>query len=197
MSSPLADPSFLKRLIAETVHPGPPDTGRYRLACVFLLLFLRKGCMHVLAIQKTDTEGYPWRNQVALPGGHIDPDDPDALSACFRELQEELGIGAEEVVFTGSMGHFQTINDRDLEVFTGFWKQERPISHKKKEISRVLHLPVPELMKTHIEQGFHGWIPDVHRLLYPVGDVTVWGVTARILHHMLEMLHGIRHCLGP
>ncbi|WP_051328150.1 NUDIX hydrolase [Desulfatirhabdium butyrativorans] len=197
MSGPLADPTLFRGLVAETVHPGAPKSGCYRLACVFLLLFERKGCLNLLAIQKTDTEGYPWRNQVALPGGHIDPEDPDALSACFRELHEELGIESHEVIFTGSMGHFQTINDRDLEVFSGFWKGDRAVSHRKKEISRVLNLPVQELMKTHIEKGYHGWIPDVHTLLYPVEDVTVWGVTARIVHHFLEMIHPLRNCLGP
>jgi 8-oxo-dGTP pyrophosphatase MutT (NUDIX family) len=197
MSAPLADPTLFRRLVAETVHPGAPKSGCYRLACVFLLLFVRKGCLNLLAIQKTDTEGYPWRNQVALPGGHIDPEDPDALSACFRELHEELGIESHEVIFTGSMGHFQTINDRDLEVFSGFWKGDRPIVHRKKEIARVLYMPVQELMKTHMEKGYHGWIPDVHTLLYPVEDVTVWGVTARIVHHFLEMIYPLRNCLGP
>lgn len=197
MSAPLADPTLFRRLVAETVHPGAPKSGCYRLACVFLLLFVRKGCLNLLAIQKTDTEGYPWRNQVALPGGHIDPEDPDALSACFRELHEELGIESHEVIFTGSMGHFQTINDRDLEVFSGFWKGDRTIVHRKKEIARVLYMPVQELMKTHMEKGYHGWIPDVHTLLYPVEDVTVWGVTARIVHHFLEMIYPLRNCLGP
>lgn len=197
MNGSLSDPSLFRHLVAETAHPDAPVSSRYRMACVFMLLFVRRGFLNLLAIQKTDTEGYPWRNQVALPGGHIDPGDPDAMSACFRELHEELGIESGEVIFTGSMGHFQTINDRDLEVFSGFWKEDRPIVHRKKEISRVLDLPVTELMKTHVEKAYHGWIPDVHALLYPVGDVTVWGVTARIVHHFLEMIYPLRNSLLP
>jgi len=147
------DPSRLTRLIQETLHPELPENSNYRQACVFLLVFERLGRLFFLAIQKTDTEGYPWRNQVALPGGHVDPDDDTPLDACFRELEEELCITRDQVTLTGSLGHFQTIKNHNIEAFSGFWNDKGRISHKANEISRVLEIPVSDLMKVHIDCG--------------------------------------------
>ena len=58
----------LKDIFHRDADPGPAMPGPYKPTCVFLLLY-NLAEPHILAIQKTDTEGYPWRNQVALPGG--------------------------------------------------------------------------------------------------------------------------------
>ena len=73
---------------------------------MFLLLFNREET-HCLAIQKSDNDDYPWRNQVALPGGHIEKNDAGPLEAAFRELEEELNIPRSQIEFIGSLGHFQ------------------------------------------------------------------------------------------
>ena len=56
------------------------------------------------------------------------------------------------------------------------------------EISRVLKIPLQLLVHTHLVQRFHHRIPDVKELRYPFQDVEVWGATARILHHFIELL---------
>ncbi|PKN43779.1 MAG: CoA pyrophosphatase, partial [Deltaproteobacteria bacterium HGW-Deltaproteobacteria-17] len=94
---------------------------------VVFLLFFRPDDWQILTIQKTNTVGYPWANQVALPGGHVDPGDTSALSAAFRELEEETGIGADELEVFGSIGHFPTIANKDIEVFAGYWKLARSL----------------------------------------------------------------------
>ena len=110
----------LKKIINQNLVPGPPEPGLYKPACVFLLVY-NLAEPYILAIQKTDSEGYPWRNQVALPGGHLDEKDTSPLEGAFRELEEEVSISRNQVQLLGSIGHFQTINHRDIEVFTGLW----------------------------------------------------------------------------
>ena len=146
------------------------------------------GGPYILAIQKADSEGYPWRNQVALPGGHLDAEDASPLEGAFRELKEEMGISRDQVEFLGSMGHFQTINHRDIEVFTGLWKAVGPVRHDSAEISRILEIPMQVLVQTHNTKNFHGRIPDIDELRYPFEDVVIWGATARILHYFIELL---------
>jgi 8-oxo-dGTP pyrophosphatase MutT (NUDIX family) len=178
----------LKAIIRTNPAPQAPATGAYKPACVFLLLFNREA-PHVLAIQKTDTEGYPWSNQVALPGGHLDEEDASPLDGAFRELEEEMNIARSQVRLLGSIGHFQTINRRDIEVFAGLWNGVGPVQHDPAEISRVLEIPVEVLVRTHIANGYHDRVPDVDELKYPFEDVVVWGATARILHHFIELLY--------
>ena len=157
---------------------------------MFLLLFNPEN-PHILAIQKTASEGYPWSNQVALPGGHLDAEDASPLAGAFRELEEEMRISRKQVHLLGSIGHFQTIHRRDIQVFTGLWNGEGPLRHDPAEISRVLKIPLQVLVQTHLVRGFHDRIPDVEELRYPFRDVEVWGATARILHHFIEMLYPI------
>ena len=177
----------LRDIIRNHPSPEPPDDPTFKPACVFLLVFDLEE-PHILAIQKADSEGYPWRNQVALPGGHLDAEDVTPLDGAFRELEEEMGISRDQVEFIGPLGHFQTINQRDIEVFTGLWKAGGPMRHDPAEISRILKIPLRVLVRTHNTKNFHGRIPDVDELRYPFEDVVVWGATARILHHFIELL---------
>jgi len=182
------DIAGLKDIIRNDPAPGLPQSSIYKPACVFLLLFDMEE-PYVLAIQKTDSEGYPWRNQVALPGGHLDAEDTSPLEGAFRELEEEMSISRDQVEFFGSMGHFQTINHRDIEVFIGLWNAAGPIRHDPAEISRILKIPLRVLVQTHIAKNFHNRIPGVDELRYPLEDVVIWGATARILHHFIELLY--------
>ena len=182
------DSDCLKQIIRNAQLPKPPVDAAYKPTCVFLLLFGQKNS-RILAIQKADTEGYPWRNQVALPGGHVEHTDASPVEAAYRELEEELKITRHQVELIGSMGHFQTINQKDIEVFIGLWSGEGPVRFDTDEISRILEVPLKEIVKTHIVAGFHNRTPPTDDLEYPLKDAVIWGVTARILHQFMELLY--------
>jgi len=153
---------------------------------VFLLIF-NPPEPHLLAILKADTEGYPWRNQVALPGGHVDVNDAGPVDAVFRELKEELNIPGEQVELIGSMGHFQTINRKDIEVFIGLWDGRGPVRYEPREIAKVLEIPLQRLADIHQTKHYHGRRNDLQQFTYPIDDLTIWGATARILHYFIEL----------
>ena len=178
----------LKRILAKATVPQVEVGAQLQPTCVFLLLFEKNG-PHILAIQKSNTEGYPWRNQVALPGGHVDQEDAGPLAAAFRELKEEVNISSEQIDLIGSLGHFQTINQKGIEVFVGIWDGSGPVCCDTCEIARTLEIPLADLLATHMQAGFHGRQPDVDELRYPFQDVVVWGATARILHFFIELLY--------
>ena len=158
-------------------------------ACVFLLLFNRPD-PHILAIQKTDTEGYPWRNQVALPGGHMESSDAGPIAAAFRELEEELNISKDQVDFIGSLGHFQTLTrPRDIEAFIGLWNGKGSVRFDATEIARILEIPLKTLVGIHQAKRYHDRQTDKHEPEYPFGDVVIWGATAKILHHFIELIY--------
>ena len=178
----------LKELIRNNAMPGLPEPNPFQPTCVFLLLFNAED-PHILAIQKTDSEGYPWRNQVALPGGHLEKEDASPLAGAFRELEEETRISRDRVEFIGSLGHYQTINGRDIEAFIGVWDATGPVRYDPSEISRILNVPLRALVQTHRVGNFHNRRPSIDELRYPVEDVVIWGATARILHQLIELLY--------
>lgn len=182
------DFSAISKIIKNADRSGLPPAFCYDSTCVFLLLFNKYREVNILAIQKTDNEGYPWRNQVALPGGHVEKKDISFVEAAYRELEEELNIRKNQVELIGPLGHFQTINYKDIKVFTGIWKKRTNIRFDPAEISRVLEIPLKTLIRTHIDSEYYGRVPDIHELIYPLDDVKIWGVTARILHHFIELI---------
>ncbi|HDI61023.1 MAG TPA: CoA pyrophosphatase [Desulfobacteraceae bacterium] len=180
------DPRVLKSVVAAPCTAPSPTPG-FQPASVSLLIF-EKGDPHLLAIQKTDTEGYPWRNQVALPGGHQDAEDPSAMATALRELEEELGIPPAQVDMLGSLGRFQTIAMREVEAFVGIWDGTGPVRYEAAEIARVLEIPLPLLVAIHLERRYRGRLPDLRELVYPYRDVVIWGLTAKIVHCFIERL---------
>jgi len=183
------DTELLRRVTADAEPSGPPPETSSVRTCVFMLVFNKGKRPFLLAVLKADNHGYPWRNQVALPGGHIDETDSAPLSAAYRELEEEMQIHAAEVFFIGSLGHFPTIQQKDIEVFLGFWEGSPDAVHfDRSEIARVLEVSIPMLLQHHMGKHFHGRVPGVGELTYPAGDVVIWGATARIIHFFLELL---------
>lgn len=174
--------------IEQAPHPSPPDPLRFDPTAVMALFLFNQTTPELLFIQKADVAGYPWRNQMAFPGGHVDKTDGGPLETALRELREELGIHPKNVEVIGSIGHFQTINDKDIQAFAGIWNQQETILFDPTEIRRVFQIPVSHLVALHKENGYLGKIPPVLELTYPFEDVVIWGVTAKILHHLLEAL---------
>ncbi len=183
------DLAFLKQVVnLAPVFPRPLDPG-YEATAVFMLIFNKNSSPHILAVLKADKQGYPWANQVALPGGHVDKTDATSLDAAYRELKEEVGIDRRQVELAGSLGHFQTIQNKDIEVFLGILNsRERALPYDPKEISEVLEIPIPDLLTVHLSKNSHGRVPGVFELIYPLKRVVVWGVTARIFHYFFERL---------
>jgi 8-oxo-dGTP pyrophosphatase MutT (NUDIX family) len=183
----------LKEIIVNSRPNGSPADAYRVPACVFLLLFDRPD-PHILAIQKSDTEGYPWRNQVALPGGHVEITDAGPVAAAYRELEEELNISQDQVDFIGSLGHFQTLTrPRDIEAFIGLWNGKGAIRFDATEIARILEIPLKTLVGIHQAERYHDRQPDIDKLEYPFEDVVIWGATAKILHRFIELIYPLVH----
>jgi len=178
---------IVRSAVRDSPHPGPPDDDLFDSTGV-MALFAVDEEIRLLFIQKADKKGYPWANQMAFPGGHRDEKDGSTRDTALRELSEEMGIQRENVEVIGSLGHFQTINSKDIEAFIGIWNQKGVIRHDPSEISRVFQIPLKYLMDLHKEKGFHEMRPNVMQLTYPYEDVMIWGVTAKILYHLIEIV---------
>ena len=179
--------SIIRSAIQNGSHPGPPEEDLFQPTSVIALFIFNKE-VELLFIQKADVKGYPWANHMAFPGGHKDKKDLSTLDTALRELTEEMGINRENVEVIGSLGHFQTINNKDIEAWIGLWNQKESINYDRSEISRVFQIPLKYLIDLHKKQGFHRQVPNVMLLKYPYEDILIWGVTGKILYHLIEIL---------
>ncbi|MCP4670648.1 MAG: CoA pyrophosphatase [Desulfobacula sp.] len=179
--------SNISKAIQIASHPGAPDDNLFQPTSVIVLFAVNEE-VELLFIQKADVKGYPWANQMAFPGGHKDKNDLSTKDTALRELSEEMGIIQDNVEIIGSLGHFQTINSKDIEAFAGIWNQKDIIKHDPAEISRVFKIPLKYLINIHRKSDFHLNKPNIMQLKYPFKDVMIWGVTAKILYHLIDCL---------
>ncbi|MHC4090966.1 MAG: NUDIX hydrolase [Planctomycetota bacterium] len=182
----------LREVIAHADKPDVPISPTYRRTAVFALLVNREQT-NLLLIRRAD-RGDPWANHIALPGGHIAPTDADALATAYRETSEEVGIEPDAITYLGDLGHFQTGNRPvDLQVFVGLWNAAGPLRVDRTEVAQVIEVSLGWLVREHQRRGFAslsgGQLGDA--LVYPLADAadtTIWGVTARIIHHLLGLI---------
>jgi len=192
----LVDYPSLRRLLRRQARGADGAPSGHTRNAVCLLLVDRDETEAVL-IQKADTNGYHWRDHVALPGGRIEPADASPQEAALRELHEELGIPRGDVEVVGCLGHFQTRTSKhDLEVIVARWTGRSALQVDPREIARVFEVPLRQLADLHVQAGFRSRPePELgEALVYALPDAEIWGVTARILHCFLEEcgehLHG-------
>ncbi len=184
----LLDPQHLRRLLGAVDRPGPTGDD-CRPAAVFVLLAQREQT-NLLLIRRA-ARGDPWSNHIAFPGGHVEPTDADALQAAYRETLEEVGIAREHITYLGDLGHFLTMTmSVELRVFVGLWDAARPPRPNPVEVAQVIEVPLGWLLLEHRRLGFGSQPRDRlgENLVYPLADTTIWGVTARIIHYLLELI---------
>lgn len=194
------DPPQLQRAIEQADRQTTASSAAYRRSAVFALLVdreqtidrpkVRQGQTNLLLIRRAD-RGDPWSNHIAFPGGHLAPTDADALEAAYRETLEEVGIRPGAITNLGDLGHFETATEQvDLHVFVGLWDGAGPLRVNPVEVAQVIEAPLGWLLREHRRQGFAGRSIDElgDALVYPLADATVWGVTARIMHYLLELI---------
>ncbi|MBU1193293.1 MAG: CoA pyrophosphatase [Proteobacteria bacterium] len=178
---------ILRSSIKNGAHPEPPDARIFQQTSV-MALFLFNAEPELLFIQKADIPGYPWANQMAFPGGHMDKTDASTRETALRELREEMQIRPENVEVIGSLGHFQTMFNKNIEAWVGIWNQKDEIRHDTYEISGVFQIPFSHLIKLHNDLGYAGQEANIMTVRYPYEDILIWGVTAKIVHHLIEIL---------
>lgn len=167
------------------VPPGPLVP-----AAVLVPIVDRAGDPYVLFTKRTDRVGHH-KGQISFPGGVIDPGDRDALDAALRECEEEIALPRAAVEPLGTLDDSETVATHFVitPIVGVVWSPVawQPDGH---EIERVIEIPFERLAAEGGSRVEH-WERDgvtrpVHFFDYE-GD-TVWGATARILVHFLELL---------
>ena len=159
-------------------------------AAVAVVLVEREG-PSVLFIKKREHEGYDWSGHMAFPGGRIDKEDESSFAAALRELEEEVALPPESVEPLGSLGCFSTLSKSLIvEAFPLFWRGTDKLVPLDSEMEWLSVEPLSPFIDHHFKMGFNG---KPHQdlgpeLTYPLREHTVWGLSARILHSLIERL---------
>lgn len=163
--------------------------GTPRAAVAVILAPSTRGAQ-ILLIERAQRDGDPWSGHMALPGGRLEPSDPDWLHAALRETREEVGVELDPRELVGELDDLRPVTAPARIVVRPFVfvVPRRPAITLSDEVARVEWATLDELARTAGSvEVFHLGAPRVLPS-YFVGGRAVWGMTQRILEPFLGLL---------
>jgi 8-oxo-dGTP pyrophosphatase MutT (NUDIX family) len=148
---------------------------------------------------------------ICFPGGRIDPTDSSPLAAALREAHEELGVDPKTVTVLGELSPYIAFPSFVVYPFVGIVDYDQIFhSYNKEEVEEVFTVPVKWLLEYEPYMHFVSFQPvpsedfpfekimngteyqwrirTLEEWFYDYGKYTIWGLTARILKHFIEMI---------
>ncbi|MBI2491185.1 MAG: CoA pyrophosphatase [Candidatus Rokubacteria bacterium] len=176
------------RLAARERRVVPP--GPLIRAAVLVPLVDRAGGPHLVFAKRTETVG-THRGQISFPGGTLDPADASLLDAALRECEEEVGLPRAAVEPLGALDDTETVATQFvITPWVGVVREPIAWRPDGEEIEKVIEVPLAALVdpaNVRVELWERqGVLREIH--FFDWGGETIWGATARILRHYLDLV---------
>jgi 8-oxo-dGTP pyrophosphatase MutT (NUDIX family) len=179
--------------LRDRLGAAPDPDPRYRAAAgdrlAAVLLPLVEGGSLVFTKRSEALPRHP--GEISFPGGIRHDGDATIGDTALRETEEELGIGPNEVEMLGALPPVHTFVSSILIVpFVGVLAGRPTFRPNAGEIDEVLEYPLDALAaaETDVEWARDGAV--YRGYAYEMGDHTIWGATAKILHSLFEAIRG-------
>lgn len=175
---------------------------------VLLPLIEKDGEIHILF----EVRSHHMRRQpgeVCFPGGRFDPGDEDERFTAIRETSEELGVAPSDIEHVVPLD-FMLSFSRIIYPFAGVLPSSAELNLNPDEVAEVFTVPLSYLLsvepdcypihfKVEPEEDFpyelinggkeYNWqTRKVNEYFYHYENRVIWGMTARILKHFLDMV---------
>ena len=130
------------------------------------------------------------KGEVSFPGGAYEETDSGLRFTALREAFEEIGLISQDVEILGELDDFATITNFVVTPFVGVIPYPYNFRISRYEIEQLIEVPITALLqKSKIGEGevdYQG--QPVHSYVYEYQGVVIWGATARILTHFLDLV---------
>ncbi|WP_409302371.1 NUDIX hydrolase [Peribacillus sp. SCS-155] len=176
---------------------------------VLLPLIEKDGETHILfEVRSLELRRQP--GEICFPGGRIDPQDADEESAAIRETIEELGIRKEDISEAFPLDYFISAFGMIIYPYAAFIKRPEHISPNPEEVGEIFTVPIhffinnpPEVYRVNFKAepeenfpleriaggGNYNWqTRSMDEHFYTYGNKVIWGLTARILSHYIQIM---------
>jgi 8-oxo-dGTP pyrophosphatase MutT (NUDIX family) len=170
----------------------PPDMTR-RQAAVLLPLFKNATEYHLVFTKRTETLPHH-KGQVSFPGGSFEPADGDLLTTALRESFEEVGLCPEHVSILGRLDDQASFSTNfTISPFVGLIPYPYSFRPNPAEVAIVFDVAVSVLADPTVGRSYLRVRDDgatIEDYEFHVNGHVIWGATARIVRHFLEVIGG-------
>jgi len=155
-------------------------------AAVLVPLFEYNGELGIVLIKRAENMGVH-RGQIGFPGGMQEPvDNDDLLLTALRESEEELGILPSDINVLGRLSDRHTIVSGILvSPFVGWIPFPYSFSSDPVEVASFHSTSLQSLLETREQAEGSTDLPEP---VYLLGELQVWGLTARIIEELVGVL---------
>lgn len=130
--------------------------------------------------------------QISFPGGRIEGDDADPLSAALRESEEEIGLARSNVEVLGYLPDHLVISGFRITPVVGLVTADCELVLDAIEVEEIFEVPLSFVLdaRNHVRRvrQFEG--EDIPFTDFPYGPYNIWGATAGMLMTLYRMLRG-------
>ena len=129
--------------------------------------------------------------QVSFPGGKFDENEIDPIQVALREMEEEVGIKAEQVKIIGKLSPlYIPVSKMHVQPIIA-WVSEPNWTANSHEVAQILEVPIQKFFLSNVIQKkrmeFSPGIP-VEVPYFDIQGHVVWGATAMIISELLSVL---------
>jgi 8-oxo-dGTP pyrophosphatase MutT (NUDIX family) len=162
-------------------------------SAVLVPLLCKDDELHVLLTERTLVVG-SHKGQVCFPGGSISQGDESLLATALREAWEETALSPEDVEVVGELDD-SVVQSTGYKItpFVGYIPYPYPFRANELETKDIFFVPLRVLMDPS-RFYFQERVIGGHYYAGPLCDFeghVIWGATARILQHLVDLLDGV------
>jgi len=163
------------------------EDNSLRPAAVLVLVYPKNGEHSILLNKRSQTVEHH-KGEISFPGGAQDPEDRDFLETALRETHEEVGVDPGDVTVLGELDDVVTRSHYGVRVFVGTLPYPYPFTPSRREIDRLIEVPIPHLMDPANQREEIRWQEGrpTKTYSYVYGEHIIFGATARIIQQFLE-----------
>jgi 8-oxo-dGTP pyrophosphatase MutT (NUDIX family) len=157
-------------------------------AAVLIPIFQPDSEPHFLLTLRTE-EVQTHKGQISFPGGMREGDE-NLEETALRETFEEVGIDCSRIEILGRFHDYLSSTGYRVTPFAGFIEEPFTTTLQSREVAEVLMVPFrifTDPGRLRVERRLHlGKMIDVFFFSY--GAYEIWGLTARIIRDLLEII---------
>lgn len=167
-------------------------SGEYRESAVGILLFESNNSIHSILIQRPTYNG-THSNQIAFPGGKMDPTDIDLEFTARRECKEEINIPHDKGELLGSLTSvYIPVSGFKVQPHLFFLDSLPELVPDPREVDQILTFDIFDLLKDNIIQKtdiqLTNGVKQKDVPYFAIEDKIVWGATAMMLSELRAIL---------